>query len=391
MDPTDDENDGRRNRRLITPSGVVTTILVVALVVGLSLVFRAVHPAQRPSFGSATAGAAGATPTGAGTASSPSGADESDQPDGDEITVAFAGDVQFAGRVAARLSDPPTAFGAMTSVLSRADLAMVNLDTAITTRGTPEPKKSTFRAPATAIGALQAAGVDVASMANNHAVDFGAAGLQDTLAAAAAHQFPLVGIGVNAGQAYAPWYATVGSHRVAILAVDQFQEQTLARWTAGTAKPGIAAAAGNRLLAAVRDARKKADVVVVYVNWGKEGNQCPQTDQRTLAQQLAAAGADAVIGTHAHLLQGAGWLGSTYVAYGLGNFMWWKDADYSNDTGVLTVTFRGRLAVHAQFTPARINTAGVPVQLTGSAGAALTTAWERLRGCAGLSAIPATR
>ncbi len=186
-----------------------------------------------------------------------------------EITLAFAGDVHFAGRVRTRLDDPATAFWAAATALRAADLTMVNLETAITERGAEEPKTFTFRAPATAFAALRAAGVDVATMANNHAADFGPVGLADTLGAI--RGFPVVGIGATARQAYAPYYTTVRGHRVALLAASQIRDRTLSAWSATDTGPGIASAYDDRLVAAVRAARSAAEIVVVYLHWGVRG------------------------------------------------------------------------------------------------------------------------
>ena len=279
--------------------------------------------------------------------------------------------------------------GPIGAVLARADVAMVNLETAITERGTPEPKQFHFRAPATALSALRVAGVDVVSMANNHAVDFGPVGLQDTLGAIRSTGFPVIGVGENAAQAYAPYVTTVRGTRLAILAATQIPDRTASAWTARDALPGVASAFDlNRLLTAMRTARTQADVVVVYLHWGAEGKPCPTSAQRSLARQLAVAGADVVAGTHAHLLLGAGWLGRTYVAYGLGNFLWWRDHAYSNDTGVLTVSVRAGRVVGAVLVPARIDREGVPQPVTGPEAARIQAGFARLRGCAQLSAMP---
>src|SRR4029453_1863343 len=94
------------------------------------------------------------------------------EPTGQPVTLAFGGDVHFEGAIAARLAaNPATTFGPIAGVLPRADLAVVNLETAITQRGTPAPKDFTFRAPPPALTALKEAGVDVATMANNHGLD----------------------------------------------------------------------------------------------------------------------------------------------------------------------------------------------------------------------------
>jgi poly-gamma-glutamate synthesis protein (capsule biosynthesis protein) len=373
----------RRRGRLIPALVTVATVGVV--VAGVATAARTIEPASRPSFSTAPAtGAPGTEP--AATTPSPT------PTEAPQITLAFAGDVHFEGRVASRLQDAPaTAFGEAAPALARADLTMVNLETAITEGGTAEPKQFTFRAPATAFAALRAAGVDVASMANNHGADFGAAGLADTFEAISASRFPTVGIGHDATRAYAPYYRDVRGHRVALLGASQIRDRTLAAWTAGADDPGIASAYSDRLLAAVRDARRRADVVVVYVHWGIEGEGCPSAEQRALAARLAEAGADAVVGTHAHLLLGGGWLDRTYVAYGMGNYLWWRDGAYSNDTGVLQLTFRGRRAVAAALAPARIDERGVPVPATGDTAARIQRKWADLRGCTGLASEPAAR
>src|SRR4029453_2443359 len=130
----------------------------------------------------------------------PKRASDPREPTGEPVTLAFGGDVHLAGAIRARLpAHPATPFGPIANVLRRADLAVVNLETAITERGTPAAKDFTFRAPPTALTALKAAGVDVVTMANNHGEDFGLVGLRDSLAAAKAAKFPVVGVGRDAG------------------------------------------------------------------------------------------------------------------------------------------------------------------------------------------------
>ncbi|MHB1432854.1 MAG: CapA family protein [Streptosporangiaceae bacterium] len=90
------------------------------------------------------------------------------------------------------LRDPATAFGPIARVLRSADLTVLNLETAVTRRGTPQPKRYHFRASARAFTALADSGVDVANMANNHVLDYGRVGLADTLAAARMAHFPVL-------------------------------------------------------------------------------------------------------------------------------------------------------------------------------------------------------
>ncbi|MEP6649935.1 MAG: CapA family protein, partial [Lapillicoccus sp.] len=238
------------------------------------------------------------------------------------VTIAFAGDVHFAGILSDRLEDPTTAMGPLTAVLGSADLGVLNLETAVTTRGAPQAKQFTFRAPPVVFEALKDAGVDVVTMANNHALDFGPTSVPDALAAAQQAGMPVVGLGTDDQQAFAPWVTTVKGERIAFLGATAVVDDSLVRsWSAGPGQPGVATAIdgqNDRLVAAVRTARGQADTVVVELHYGKDLTTCPTSVQRRLVTDLVATGADIVVGQHAHVLLGGGYLGAAYVHYGMG-------------------------------------------------------------------------
>jgi capsule synthesis protein PGA_cap len=305
---------------------------------------------------------------------------------GKQVILAFAGDVHAEGGAGARLAAGPSGMlDPIASVFARAHIAVVNLETAVTSRGSAAAKTYTFRAPASIFDALRSGGVDVTSMANNHGLDFGEEGLRDSLAAARQYRFPLIGIGLNDKQAYAPYRVKVNGQRIAILGATQvLDDHLIGAWTAGRGKPGLASAKNvPRLLKEVRQARKTADTVVVFVHWGRELEQCPTTDQRTLAHQLVGAGADVVVGSHAHRLLGTGRMGKALIGYGLGNFVWYGSSELSTQTGVLLVTTTGSRIDGYRWVPARI-VDGVPRPLSGAEQRAEVASWRSLRGCTGL-------
>ena len=209
------------------------------------------------------------------------------------VTLAFVGDMHFQLHLAAMLDHPDGALGPITKTLQRADLAMANLESSITARGLPEPKDYHFRTRAPALDVLAAAGIDVVTMGNNHSVDYGPVGLADTIHAIAHSPIPVVGIGRDWAAAYRPHIASVRGTDVAFLAASTKRERTSAAWSAGPDTPGIAVDLGpeSLLVDAVRDAGQRADVVVVYLHWGVEGQGCPGSQQRATARTLAAAGA----------------------------------------------------------------------------------------------------
>jgi poly-gamma-glutamate capsule biosynthesis protein CapA/YwtB (metallophosphatase superfamily) len=305
---------------------------------------------------------------------------------GKPVVLAFGGDVHFEGSLERRLTgDARHALAPIAPVLSSADIAVVNLETAVTSGGTPASKEFTFRAPATAFAALRGAGVDVASMANNHGLDYGLVGLRDSLRAAERYRFPVVGIGLDDSQAYRPFRRTVNGQRIAVIGATQvLDDELITAWTAGRRKPGLASAKNvPRLVRAVRAARATSDTVVVFLHWGVELEQCPSSVQRTLARQLVAAGADVVVGGHAHRVQGAGRMGRALVGYGLGNFVWYGTSELSTQTGVLLVTVEARRVLGYRWVPARI-VDGVPRPLAGAERGRARATWRSLRSCTGL-------
>jgi poly-gamma-glutamate capsule biosynthesis protein CapA/YwtB (metallophosphatase superfamily) len=307
-----------------------------------------------------------------------------------DITLTFAGDVHFQDRVNTLLDQPATAFGASAAELAEGDLTMVNLETAITEGGTAERKRYLFRARAAAVPAMKTAGIDVVSLANNHSMDYGRQGLADTMAVAREGGLGTVGAGKDATEAYAPWRQVIKGVRVSVLAFSQVDDLA-DEWAARPGQPGMAMAFDtDRALAAVRAARASSDLVVVLPHWGTEGDRCPNPRQRDFAAALVTAGADVIVGAHAHVLQGAGSAGEAYIAYGMGNFLWYSSGlhqPFSARSGVLHLTVRDRKVIRQDFVPTVVSGTGQPALVTGWQSVLARQNFDGLRRCAGLSPV----
>lgn len=305
-----------------------------------------------------------------------------------EVVLSFGGDVHFQGRVDRLLSEPGSAFGPVGPLLSAADLAFVNLETPITVRDEPEPKRYVFRADPTAAEALKAAGIDAVTLANNHSMDHGRAGLADTITAAKAAGVGAFGAGKNLDEAFRPWRTEVRGVRIAVFGFSQVDDLA-ERWAAGPDRAGIAMAFDTeRAVQAVTAARADSDLVVVMPHWGTEGAPCPTRQQQEFAQRMADAGADIVVGAHAHVLQGDGYLGSTFVAYNLGNLLWYSSGlfpPFSARSGILTVAVRGRTVVRSGFAPVLTSDSGRPQVLSGWRAELARKNYSQLRSCADLT------
>jgi hypothetical protein len=315
--------------------------------------------------------------------------------DGKPVAMAFGGDVNFpsGSTLGDRLEDDPaTALGTgVPALLSGVNLSMVNLETAVTdgTCPDPQPKSFDFFAPASAITALQSAGVTLTTEANNHGEDCGPAGLQMALSARTRSNYTVLGIGQNAAQAFTPYQATINGQHIGIIAATQVIDDDLqSGWTATATQPGLASAYDvTDLVAAVEAARQVDDTVVVFLHWGVELDACPAPLQEPLANVLVQAGADIVIGSHAHVLLGGGYLGSAYVDYGLGNFAFYNTPAPTNQSGALVITATGRHIDGVTWRPAVIE-GELPVPLAGAAATQALQNWANDRTCTDLAAAP---
>ena len=239
----------------------------------------------------------------------------------------------------------------------RADIFWINLEGALTHQTEKIEKNFSFRADPAAVRILVQAGVDVACLANNHAFDFGARGLQETLDTLRDAGIAVYGAGRDLAAARRP--ALVERHGVSLGFIGYVYlgpasiEPAAIYATAGT--PGVAGTHGDADRLAgwvdtdVRALRERVDVVLVSFHWGREGSHVVLPYQRRLARVAARAGADLIVGHHPHALQGSETIGRTFVAYSLGNLMF---------AGNWNPTFKDAALLEMQAAPAEPGGAG---------------------------------
>jgi len=225
-----------------------------------------------------------------------------------KVTLALLGDISLARGVHAN----PDAFSALAVQLSSADLALANLESPLDPQWTPseqDPSTPAYNlcAPAERAELLKGWGLDLLSLANNHAFDCSPDGLTQTVAALGSQN--LIGIRSPSidGAMSSPYYRNVNGLSLAFLAFDDVTQPI-----------DIEAAAAE-----VQTAKNQGALVVVSVHWGAEYQAGASPRQKEVAQELAQAGAVLIWGHHPHVLHPSEWLqtenGSTLVFYSLGN------------------------------------------------------------------------
>jgi poly-gamma-glutamate synthesis protein (capsule biosynthesis protein) len=298
--------------------------------------------------------------------------------------------------------------------LRSVDLTMINLELPLTTVDQPADKAITLRADPGIAPSLREAGVDVATVANNHALDHGPEGLSETLDALESAGIAAVGGGANLAEALQPALLSVNGLLVAVFGL----ASTLPPgYAAGPRRPGIAPI---RVLSRFRidsttldeqpgmspwveteaveeDVRQACDkiaairaeaaLVVVQVHWGIPNGWCaafqgPLADyQRPLAHALVDAGADLVVGHHPHTVHGVERYRRGLIAYSLGNFLFHSMGQNCKltlaesyppynletlqtaealETVLLEIRVEGGRMEKARFRPVRMNTFGEP-------------------------------
>lgn len=249
---------------------------------------------------------------------------------GDEVSLLFAGDVLLDPEYAVmyeycrkgrRIEEVISS--ELLEKMQMADLFMVNNEFTFTDRGEAlEGKRFTFRAHPSDVSVLQEMGVDVVSLANNHAYDYGEISLLDTLDTLDGAGIARVGAGRNLQEAMQPVYYIVNDMKIAIIGATQME-----RLSAPDTKGATEESAGvfrcmdeEKLVLALQEAKRESDYVILFIHWGTENQEEIDWWQDVQSQSYARAGADAIIGGHPHILQKLDLVEGVPVVYSLGNF-----------------------------------------------------------------------
>jgi poly-gamma-glutamate capsule biosynthesis protein CapA/YwtB (metallophosphatase superfamily) len=296
----------------------------------------------------------------------------------DEITIAAVGDLMLGGRTGPFLSKfgPAYPFADVMPVLREADVVVGNLESSISTRGRAvEHKKFTLRAGPLAAQALQAAGIRVVSLANNHSMDFGPIALEDTFQALEEQHILYTGAGMDLSDARSPAFLKVKGKTLAFLS---YSLTFPLDFFASARQPGTAPGYSDFVKADIEKARAAADLVIVSFHWGAELMTAAKDYQVKLGQQALDWGADLVLGHHPHVLQELELHHGRLIAYSLGNFVFGSESNRTNTSMILLLTFRGKELVKAEAVPIDVNNYRVKYQPRVLTGAAAAAALERV-------------
>lgn len=245
----------------------------------------------------------------------------------DRATLVFVGDLML-GRGVTDLMEERSSdwlFAEVQSLL-QVDLVVANLESPLADLPGGAPRALNLAAGPGAIEALSSSANWAVSVANNHAFDAGAEGLDATLSSLARRGITAVGAGETLAEARRARILNLNGIRVALLAYCDVPQATSARVGGG---PVVAEVDLDAMETEIRETQQQADVVIVLFHWGQEYECSPTLRQRDVAERARRAGADVVVGAHPHVAQPVEFQPGSIVAYSLGNFVFdqWRSVE----------------------------------------------------------------
>lgn len=290
------------------------------------------------------------------TGPSPSEVNPSASAETSEIRILAVGDLVFSRRIAERLllDGWGGAFRFMPALSASADIVFGNLETSASLLGEPYPGKApviTFRATPGAVLGLKKAGFSVVSIANNHINDYGPRAIAETVDALDAVGIAHCGAGTSEAEASRPAVLNVRGKRFAFLG---YTEDMWSIREAG-AEAGAMILREPRVIADIKKARKVADFVLVSLHWGEEMQGIPRASDQAAARRFIDAGADAILGHHPHVLQGAEFYKGKPILYSMGNFVFDMQSARTYESAAAVLRFGSEGPRELRFRPVRID------------------------------------
>lgn len=263
-----------------------------------------------------------------------------------DFVLSFAGDINFDENWATMKYYNTAENGIydcispeLIELMKEADIMCLNNEFTYSTGGTPlKGKAYTFRAHPSRVEILKEMGVDIVSLANNHAYDYGPQSLIDTMATLKEAGISYVGAGHNIDEAMEPAYFEVDGKTIAYVAASRAEKNKMTP-QATMDSPGILRCYDTELFVeTIKEAKINADYVIAYVHWGTEYSYELEEVQLSTGREYLDAGADIIIGAHPHILQGIEYYNGKPIVYSLGNY-WFNNKDI--DTILLNIHFYG--------------------------------------------------
>ena len=248
---------------------------------------------------------------------------------GETTTLSFIGDVSLADNwyIMPKYDQRKKGIYGILSedivnLLNQSEITIANNEFTISNNGEKLPNKYyTFKATPERLKIYKEMGVDLVTLANNHIYDFGEVAFQDSLKSLEENDIPYIGAGRNIEEATAPFYFIANGYKIAFLNATRAEKFILTPEATETSGGVFRCYDPTLLIQQIEKVKQTSDFVVALIHWGKEDSDELETVQVDTAKQYIDAGADLIVGTHAHTLQGIDFYHDKAIIYNLGDFI----------------------------------------------------------------------
>lgn len=272
-----------------------------------------------------------------------------------DITLSFVGDVSLADNwdIMPKYDERKIGiYGVLDeevlSIMNNADIMVANNEFTLSNRGTRLNKAYTFKGDPKRASIYKEMGVDLVSLANNHIYDYGHDAFIDTLNTLKSQDIAFVGAGNNIEEAKKPYYYIINGYKIAFLNATR-AEKNIITPEATLNKEGVFRCYDPSLfIEEIQKAKQESDYVVALIHWGKEQSHNLEQVQIDTGKKYIDAGADVLVGSHAHVLQGMEIYNGKLIAYNLGDFLF---NDWTTETGILNVNIANDGKLSYKFIP----------------------------------------
>lgn len=273
----------------------------------------------------------------------------------DKVTLSFVGDISLADNFDIMPYYDKRGEGVygilskeVVDIMNNADIMVANNEFTISDRGSPLNKQYTFRASPNRLNIYKEMGVDLVSIANNHIYDYGEEAFQDSLKYLKEYDIPYVGAGTNIKEAKRAFYYIAGGYKISFISASRAEKNIVTPGATSTSS-GVFRCYDNELLInTIKEEKEKSDYVILLIHWGKEDSHELEEVMLKTSKEYVDAGADLVVGSHAHLLQGMEFYKDKLIAYNLGDFIFNRE---TKDTGILNVNILNDGSMTYDFIP----------------------------------------
>ena len=259
-----------------------------------------------------------------------------------EVILSFVGDVSLADdwyimpkydergkKIYGILSEE------VVNIMTSSDIMVANNEFTISNRGSKMPNKYyTFRGTPERLSIYEEMGVNLVTLANNHIFDYGEVAFNDALNALQEYNIPYIGAGRNIEEAKKPFYYIINGYKIGFVNATRAEKYILTPEATETTGGVLRCYDPTTFISVIKETKKQSDFVIALVHWGKEDSSQLEQVQLDTSKQYIEAGADVIVGTHAHTLQGIDFYKNKAIVYNIGDFIFNHE---TKDTGIFQI------------------------------------------------------